>query len=218
MLTFQLSSPVPVGRPRLSWRRRKSTSSTDTQSFTNKRKRTVRFSRQRPQMIKSNYEVTESLQKLLWYRPKDLKAIHKQVEATVREEVMGCNREHCCRGLESPILDCISPSNSRKLRYEKFIRGFLALQESQKNESGTKSAHAEVLREYCLASGSQQQETCARKRAKQDAIVALKQNETSLLVVLRKHSQKSALPLLPPRAALGRSLSEQSASCARRAT
>lgn len=219
MTLFHLS-PVPLVRPRLSWSRRNSAASADAP--TNKRKRTVRFSRQRSEAIDSNYEISESLRKLLWYRKKDLMAIKIKVDSTVQREVVGFNKEHCCRGLESQISDCVSPSQSRHYRHKKFVRGLLSLQQSQKRESTT--ARDEALRQYCLAAGSQQQHSCARMRAKQDAIAALKQHESSFVVTFSKqltlvtkiHSSKDdAFPFPPPtpsRAALCRSPSQQSAT------
>ena len=214
-------SPVPLVKPRLSWGRRASASSAGTTP--NKRKRTVRFSRQRPKSIDSDYEINESLQKLLWYRKKDLAAIKRKVESTARREVMGRNKEHCCRGLESRISDYISPSQSRQHCYEKFARGLLALQKSQKRESAT--ARAEALRQYCLIAGrSEQHQSCARMRAKQDAVAALKQHESlflmdvskQVMLATKRRSYKDddvyPFPPTPPRAALCRSPSQQSAT------
>ena len=182
---------LPPVRPRLSWGKNSTTSKDD--STTKKRKRTVRFSRQQPEMIDSEYEMTESLQKALWYRKKDLMAIRMKLDHTVRQAVMGCNDGHCTRGLETLIADSISPSQSRHLRYERFARGVLSLQQWQRVQ-GTTVSKPEVLRRYCLQAGSKQQQSYAWMRGKQDAMAALKHHERFFLVDMddiNKHVSKA---------------------------
>jgi len=179
MLKLQLKTSLsaPNLRPRFSWGRKRCSSCVSASS---KPKRKVRFSLQPPIFIDSDYEMTESLQNALWYRPTDLQAISTNVVQSVHKAVMiqfgrfvntaGSSsppEHHCPRGLENLILDVMCPSQCRSKRHKKFVRGLLIMQQWQRKSNNESD---ELLRRYCLHAGSKQHETSARSRAEEDAL------------------------------------------------
>jgi hypothetical protein len=144
----------------------------------NKTKKRTRFSLKAPEVhVYDCEEMTESVQKALWYRKKDLQKIKQKIAGALEKLAAGDdarsgNKENCCRGLEPLIRDQIRGVGvpTRKERYEEFSRGLLEMQQDQRILGFD---DGEEIRRYCL-SFSMSSKAEAKALAAQDCIAALK--------------------------------------------
>jgi len=206
-----LSFSVQPNMPRISWGKIPSFNGENNDERSTSKKR-VCFEDRAPRVcIESNYEITESVQKTLWYRPKDLQKIREKIVASFNNKEQATTNsteakrvEHCTRGLEMMVWSkhCLGSNKgyqtphyrARQIRHAAFTARLMSYQKQvwARHYLGALDAASveEKLRAFCLKnSQSQEEHYAAHILAAEDARVALQIYETSF----RKSSRFSLL-------------------------